>query len=321
MRVLFWGSPEFALPSLRAVADGHVLAGVVTQPDRPAGRGRHLRSSAVKRAAVELGVPILQPERARGDKFLAALSDLRPELSVVVAYGQLLVDEVLALPELGSLNVHASLLPELRGAAPVNWAIIRRHTVTGVTIMRMVREMDAGPILHQVSEPIGALTTAGELSGRLSVLGAEALTETLGRLEGDGVDEREQDHARVTFAPKLSRGMARLDWNLPGDEIDGWIRGCDPWPAAWSEVNGAPVQLFASAVAGEPDAPSGGSESAGAASEEPGTLLEADLREGLIVAAGRGAVRIGEVKPAGRSRISSADWLRGRGACPGDRFL
>lgn len=314
MRILFWGSPEFALPSLQLVSDRHRLVGVVTQPDRPAGRGRHLKQSAVKRAALELGVPVLQPERARGEAFLDALSGLRVELSVVAAYGQLLVDEVLVLPARGSINVHASLLPELRGAAPINWAIIRGYRTTGVTIMRMVREMDAGPILHQLAEPIGADTTAGELSDRLSHLGAAALAEVLERLESGEAKESEQDHERATFAPKLSRVEARLDWSLPTEKVEAWIRGCDPWPAAWTELDGVAVQLFRPGV--QPVAPSP-EPRPGA---EPGTVIEADPRRGLLVATGQGAVGIGEVKPAGRARMEAAAWVRGRGVRPGDRF-
>jgi methionyl-tRNA formyltransferase len=313
VRILFWGSPDFALRSLRAVADRYELAGVVTQPDRPAGRGRHLRESAVKRAAIELGAPILQPENARSEEFLESISELRPDLSVVAAYGQLLVDEVLALPALGSINVHASLLPELRGAAPINWAIIRGHDLTGVTIMRMVREMDAGPILHQATEPIGSDTTAGELSDRLSALGAEALSKTLYRLEAGDVAEQEQDHGRATFAPKMSRELARIDWSLPASEIGCWMRGCDPWPAAWTELDGSVVQLF------KPSLPA--LETVRGPAAAPGTVVEADPREGLIVATGSGTIQVGEVKPAGRARMEAAAWIRGRGAASGDRFL
>lgn len=271
-----------------------------------------MRESAVKSAARELGVPLLQPEKARGEEFLESLAGLRPDLSVVAAYGQLLVDEVLALPVRGSINVHASLLPELRGAAPINWAIIRGHDLTGVTIMRMVREMDAGPILDQVSESIGSDMTAGELSERLSVLGAEALAATLARLEQGEVPEREQDHDRATYAPKMSRELARLDWSLPAAEIACWMRGCDPWPAAWTELDGTVVQMFR---------PSASASAAGrGAAAPPGTVVEADPREGLIVATGAGTIRVGEVKPAGRARMEAAAWIRGRGAARGDRF-
>jgi methionyl-tRNA formyltransferase len=316
VRILFWGSPEFALPSLEVVAGHHELVGVVTQPDRPAGRGRQLRECAVKRAAAGLDVPVLQPERARGTEFMDAVARLRPELSIVAAYGQLLLDEVLALPPGGSINVHASLLPELRGAAPINWAIIRGYGQSGVTIMRMVREMDAGPILHQLSEPIGPATTAGELSDRLSVLGAEALREVLERLQDGGLEEREQDHERATYAPKLNRELARLDWTRPADEVACWMRGCDPWPAAWSELRGATIQLFAPSLPG----PEEHARRDASADAEPGTVLEADPRQGLLVAAGSGVVRVGQVKPAGRARMDAAAWVRGRGARSGDWF-
>ncbi len=285
-----------------------------------------MRQSDVKRAAIELGAPVLQPEKARGDEFLESISELRPELSVVAAYGQLLVDEVLALPARGSINVHASLLPGLRGAAPINWAIIRGHDLTGVTIMRMVREMDAGPILHQVAEPIGPDTTAGELSDRLSALGAEALAETLSRLESGDVTEEEQDHDRATYAPKMSRELARIDWSLPASEIGCWMRGCDPWPAAWTELEGSVVQMFGPSlpVSGAPAAAPGPAAEAGPAAAPglaaAGPVVEADPREGLIVATGSGAIRVGEVKPAGRARMEAAAWIRGRGAASGDRF-
>ena len=277
----------------------------------------------MKSVAEELGVPVLQPERPRGEEFQAELAALGAELSVVAAYGQLLVDEILALPARGSINVHASLLPELRGAAPINWSIIRGHDRTGVTIMRMVRELDAGPILHQVEEPLGERMTAGELSERLAALGAKALEDTLERLEAgeigareleaEELEEREQDHERATYAPKLSREAARLDWSMPAEEVDRWIRGCDPWPAAWSELQGSPVQFFDPMVipaSGSPEPPAA----------PPGRVLDADPRTGVTVAAGRGAVRIGALKPAGRSRMGSADWIRGRGARAGDRF-
>lgn len=308
MRILFWGTPDFGLPALRALAEeGHQLVGAITQPDRPAGRGREVRESPVKRAARELDVPVLQPERPRGEAFLEEVAALGPEVSVVAAYGEILREEVLELPPRGSLNIHASLLPELRGAAPVNWAIIRGHRKSGVTVMRMVRELDAGPILHQIPVDITPDTTAGELYAATSELGAEAIVETLALMERGALTEREQDEERATWAPKLDRDAARLDWSLPAAELDRWIRGCDPWPAAWSEVRGTSVQLFDPAPVSEP-------------AGEAGRVVVADPREGLVVAAGEGAVRIGTVKPAGKSRMAAAAWVRGRGVRAGDRF-
>ena len=323
MRILFWGTADFALPTLRRLARSeHHLVGVVTQPDRPAGRGRERRPPPVKEEALEHGLEILQPEKPRGEEFLKRIRGLEPDLTVVAAYGELLTEEVLDVPRLGSVNVHASLLPRLRGAAPVNWAIIRGHDRTGVTIMRMVRELDAGPILAQRAVEIGPRTTAGELFEELAALGGELLLETLDPLAGETVEEREQDDDRATYAPKLDRETARLDWSLPARELDRWIRGLDPWPAAWTELDGRNVQIFDPSVAepGEDDGSAEAVDPDGVAGVEPGRVLEADPNRGVLVAAGRGAVRVGQVKPAGKRRMSSAAWVRGRGVQQGDRF-
>jgi methionyl-tRNA formyltransferase len=308
MKILFWGTPDFAVASLRALDDeGHEVVGVITQPDRPAGRGRKLTPSPVKEAAAALGLPVLTPERPVGEDFLAALRALAPELSVVVAYGHILRREVLDVPPLGSLNVHASLLPELRGAAPINWAVARGHEDTGVSIMRMVEAMDAGPVLHAIREPILPGETATELSARLSELGAEALVEALVLVEAGKVQEREQDHARATYAPKVGRETARVDWTRPAREIAWHVRGMDAVPGAWSELEGVPVKLFRP----EPV------ETAEAAA--PGTVLAADAR-GLVVAAGEGAVTFAEVQPPGKRRMDVQDWIHGRGVRTGERF-
>ena len=214
MKVLFWGTPAFAVPSLRAIDDeGFDVVGVVTQPDRPAGRGRRLKASAVKQVALELGLPVLTPERPRTEEFLAEIRALEPDISVVVAYGHILTREVLDVPTRGSINVHASLLPELRGAAPINWAIARGHAETGVTIMRMVEAMDAGAVIHQVVEPILPDETAGDLTVRLSEVGAQALVEALAFLGAGVAEEVEQDHEAATYAPKIHRETAFIDWS------------------------------------------------------------------------------------------------------------
>jgi methionyl-tRNA formyltransferase len=313
MRILFWGTPEFAVPSLRALQEeGHAVVAVVTQPDRPAGRGRRLRESPVKREAQKEGIPVLQPDKPSGEAFLQEIAAMEPDLSVVAAYGHILTDEVLALPRLGSVNVHASLLPALRGAAPVNWAIILGHSHSGVTIMRMVRELDAGPILYRVATPLPDDISAGELYLMLSEMGATALIEALAQMEAGVLEESEQEHDRATFAPKLARDDARVDWALEAGELDRWIRGCDPWPAAWSELDDHPVQVFRSEVVEE--GPGGGPPAA------PGTVLRADARAGLEVATGNGRLRIGEVKPAGKGRMPASAWIAGRGVSEGDRF-
>lgn len=309
-RIVFWGTPDFAVPSLRALDDeGFDVVGVVTQPDRPAGRGRSLRPSPVKEAALEMGVPVLTPDRPRGEAFLEELRALDPDLSVVVAYGHILKPEVLELPRLGSVNVHASLLPELRGAAPINWAVARGHESTGVTVMRMVEAMDAGPILHQVEEPILEDETATELWVRLSELGATALAEALTLLAVEAVEEVEQDHDQATYAPKVDRQTARIDWSRPAREVAWHVRGMDMVPGAWSSLDGEPVKLFRPRVV-EPEG----------AAEEPGTILAADPGRGLVVAAGEGAVRFSEIQPPGKRRMETDAWLHGHAARPGQRF-
>lgn len=319
MRILFWGTPEFAVPSLRALDDeGHDVVGVVTQPDRPAGRGRKLSPSPVREVADALGIPVLTPERPRGDAFLAAIRALAPDLSVVVAYGHILRREVLDVPPLGSINVHASLLPELRGAAPVNWAIARGHHRTGVTIMRMVEAMDAGPVLRRVEEPILADQTASGLAARLSEVGAEALVEALTLLEAGALGEEEQDHARATFAPKVNREVARVDWGRPAREVAWHVRGMDAVPGAWSELEGEPVKLFRPWVV-DPRV-LGESAAAAPVPPPPGTVLFADEERGVVVAAGDGAVRVGEVQPPGKRRMGVADWIHGRGVRAGQRL-
>jgi methionyl-tRNA formyltransferase len=308
MRVLFWGTPEFSLPALRALTgEGHDVVGVVTQPDRPAGRGQQLAMSPVKQAASADDLPILQPERARGDDLVAAIRELDPEISIVVAYGQILPRQILALPQHGSLNIHASLLPELRGAAPVHWAIIRGLEVTGVTIMQMEEELDAGPILHSVAEPIRADESTSELSMRLSEIGAEALVEALAMIEAAGeIPPEPQDASRATYAPKIERETAHLDWSLPAVEVARWIRGLDAVPGAWSTVGGGTVKLFDPRV----EVHQG----------DPGVVLDADPEVGILIAAGHEAVRVREVQPAGKRRMTAGDWARGRGVRIGDRL-
>ncbi|MYA13051.1 MAG: methionyl-tRNA formyltransferase, partial [Gemmatimonadetes bacterium] len=213
VRVLFWGTPGFALPALSAVTEaGHEVVGVVTRPDRPRGRGRRARPSPVRRVAGERGFPVLAPEAPNGEAFEAVIRALAPDISVVVAYGCILRRRILDVPPRGSLNLHASLLPALRGAAPVNWAIARGHAETGVTVMRMVEAMDAGPVLAQEAVAIGPLDTAAGLSRELAGLGARLMVGTLGRMEAGPVEESEQDHAAATFAPKVDREAARVEW-------------------------------------------------------------------------------------------------------------
>ncbi len=248
---------------------------------------------------------MLQPARPTEPQFLERIRALAPDVGVVVAYGHILKPELLAIPKRGMLNVHPSLLPELRGAAPIEWAIINGLEQTGVTIMRMDAGMDSGPILLQIPDDIDPDLTAGELSGHLSEVGAQALVEALALLGQDGgLEPRSQDDARATYAPKLTRETARIDWGQPAERIARLIRGLDPKPGAWTELEGREVKLFGARVV----------EGDGAAGE----IRTTD--DGLRIMTGRGAVAVDEVQPAGKSRMTAADWIRGRGVRAGQRL-
>jgi methionyl-tRNA formyltransferase len=311
MRVLFWGTPDYAVPSLRALlGEDHEVVGVVTQPGRPVGRGLEVRESPVKTLARDEMLPVFQPEKARDQDFIESIRALAPEISVVIAYGQILSREVLDLPARGSINAHASLLPALRGAAPINWAIVRGHETTGVTVMRMVEKMDAGPILLQVEEPIGAEETASDLWMRLSEISAEALIETLALIESEQVTEQPQDESRVTFAPRIMRKDAHVDWNADAQTITNFIRGMDAVPGAWTEHRGSELKVFRAAPRMDHEHDT-----------KPGTILDGsvgDAEHGIVVACKGGAVAIREVKPAGKRRMTASEWLRGRGADAGE---
>ena len=305
MRIVFFGTPEFAVASLRALLrERFTVAGVVTQPDKPQGRSRStLVPPAVKLAAVEAGLPVLQPARPVGDLFLAGLRRLEPDLGVVVAYGHILRREVLDVPARGMVNVHASLLPRFRGAAPIQHAILSGDRETGISIMRMEEGLDSGPVLHRISTPIADGETAGSLTTRLATLGAGALVEALSLLSAGAGAAQPQDAEGVTFAPKISREVARLDWSRDAASLERQVRAFDPLPGAWTSLDGAPVKLF------------GGMPAVGGG--EPGTVLAASDR--LVIAGGTGAIAVSEVQPAGRNRLSVEDWVRGRGIRTGRR--
>lgn len=329
MRILFWGTPEFAVASLRALDDeGFEIVGVVTQPDRPAGRGRRLKPSAVKEVALEQGFPVFTPERPRTDAFLQEIRALAPDISVVVAYGHILKPEVLAIPRLGSINVHASLLPLLRGAAPINWALVRGHDETGVTVMRMVEAMDAGAIMHQVREPILSDETASELTTRLSQLGAEALIEALVLIAAGQGEEVEQDHDAATYAPKVDRSTARIDWRKSNREVAAHVRGMDAVPGAWTELDGTPVKLFRPSLLSAdevdlldgPNPTTNGGPPRADEVPRPGGISRTLPDEGVLVLTGEGGVFFAEVQPSGKRRMSAADWINGRGVRTGQHF-
>jgi len=306
MRIVFFGTPDFALASLRALVQSRFdVVGVVTQPDKPQGRSRsELVSPPVKVVALAEAIPVLQPVRPVGDVFTTSLRRLEPDLGVVVAYGHILKPEILAIPPRGMINVHASLLPRYRGAAPVHHAILKGETETGVSIMQMDAGLDSGPVLHRVSSPIHADETAGGLADRLSELGANALVEALSLLSAGVARPQPQDDSRATYAPKIDREMARLAWDRDATTLVRQVRAFDPAPGAWTVLNGCLLKLF-----GAREVPGAG---------EPGTVLAAGDR--LVVAAGRGAVAVQEVQPAGRSRLRVDAWVRGRGVSPGQQL-
>ncbi len=308
MRILFWGTPEFATPPLLAlIGEGHEVVGVVTQPDRPQGRSRSvLVPSPVKEVALEEGIPVFQPDRPRGEDFLAQLRALEPDLSVVVAYGHILRQEVIDLPRRGTLNIHASLLPRWRGAAPIQAAILAGDGSTGVCVMRMVLKLDAGPVLLAIPTPIDERETAGELTERLSMLGAEAIVEAVTRLEIGEITETPQDESQVTFAEKIDRAHARLDFTKDAAAVMRAIHAFDPKPGAWGTIREGEVRLFGAREL--PDRHG-----------DPGEVLSVG-EMGMIIACGNGAVAVEAVHPAGKRRVAALDWFQGRGVAVGDRW-
>jgi methionyl-tRNA formyltransferase len=298
MRIAFFGTPAFAVPSLEALLDlGEQVVMVVTQPDRPKSRSHStLIPPPVKTRALAAGLPVLQPERPTGEEFLAALRGVEPDLGVVVAYGHILRPAVLGIPRLGMINVHASLLPRWRGAAPVAAAIGHGDRVTGVTIMAMEAGLDSGPIILARETPIGREETGGELTARLATLGAAALTDAVVRHRSGLPPRHPQDPEAATVAPKVGRESARIDWTRPAEAVANLIRAFDPSPGGWTTVGEGDLKLFRPRVV-----KFGGS---------PGTVVSLDP---LTIAAGSGAVAVLEVQPAGGARMATTDWVRGRG--------
>jgi methionyl-tRNA formyltransferase len=307
LRILFFGSPEIAVPSLTALASRHQVVAVVTQPDRPSGRGKKLAPPAVKERALGLGLPVLQPTSLKGPEAVATLAAPQADLFVVVAYGRLLPPAVLALPPLGPWNVHASLLPRYRGAAPIQWAIIRGESQTGVCIMRMEAGLDTGPVAARAETPITDQDTAGSLGTRLGELGARLLLETLPRIAAGTAALEPQDHARATLAPILRKEDGVLRFSAPAREVSAHARGVDPWPGPTAYLDGEPLKLFSPHVV-----PGEG---------EPGEVLGLTAG-GLAVACtpGSGAVAFAELQLPGRRRLAAGAVLAGRPIPAGTRL-
>lgn len=298
-RVIFFGTPEFAVPSLNALIEaGEDVVSVVTQPDRPKGRGRVISPSPIKELALKHGIPVLHPERIRDKVFIQGLKDLTPDIIIVVAYGRILPKEILEIPPLGCINLHASLLPRYRGAAPVNWAIIKGENETGVTTILMDVGMDTGPILLSERVIIGDEETAGELAGRLAGVGAGLLLKTIGGLRTGSIRPTPQDHTQATYAPMLKKEDGHIDWGKGAEDIRNLVRGMSPWPGAYTYWQGIRINIYKGRIKED------------GIKDRPGTVLRASS-DGIEVATGRGIFVITELQPEGRKRMEASEFLKG----------
>lgn len=301
MRILFMGTPPFAVATLRALREaGHTICGAFSQPDRPVGRHQNkFQPTPVKEYAAGEGIPVYQPEKLRDGAALAQIQALAPELIVVAAYGRILPDDILALPPLGCINVHSSLLPKYRGAAPINWAILNGERETGVTIMHMAHDLDAGDIILQTRTPIGPEETAAELYDRLAALGGELAVQAVERLADGTAPRIPQDHARATLAPMLTRELSPMDFTRPAQALHDQVRGLLPWPCATAELDGIRCKVLRAALTGE------------RTSAAPGAVVQADKR-GLKLACGDGGVlEILELQPDGKKPMPAPAFLQG----------
>jgi methionyl-tRNA formyltransferase len=326
LRLVFMGTPSFAVPALEALASaGHDIALVVTRPDRPSGRGRKVAPPPVKVRALELGFKVFQPERVKAPEAVKALAETAPDVFVVAAYGQILPKQVLEIPPKGCYNVHASLLPAYRGAAPINWAIIRGERVTGVTIMRMDEGMDTGDMLMKEEEPIFPVDTAGSLTARLARLGADMIVRALDDLERGRLRPVKQDSALASYAPMLKKQTGLIDWARPAAEIERLVRGLDPWPGAYTTLHGEVIKVWKAEVKDNtPTLPSplkgeglnspplrgGDKEEGGDMLTKPGVIISAG-KDGIAVATGEGVLVIKEVQHGGGRRMAAYEYLAG----------
>lgn len=306
MKIVYMGTPPFAVPPLQAlIAAGHELAGVVTRRDKPAGRGRSLTQPAVKIAAEQAGLPVFQPKRVREPESIAAIRAMGPEVIVVAAYGQLLPREVLAMPKYGCVNIHASLLPAYRGAAPINWAIISGETRTGITIMQMDEGLDTGAILAQEGIPIDLRDTTGTLTEKLSQTGCRLVVDALSRIEAGELSPVPQDPGKATLAPLLKKEDGLINWELHAAAIHDRVRGLSPWPGAFSFLDGAMVKVLETEVV-----PGNG---------DPGTLTSQG-KDVLAVGTGNKLLRIVSIQLEGKRPMTAAEFLRGHRGIVGKKF-
>lgn len=308
LRIVFMGTPDFAVPSLQALLDGpDQVVAVVCQPDKARGRGKVLSPPPVKVLAEQHDLPVLQPASVRKEPFPDQIRQLDPDLLVVVAYGKILPAALLQMPRLGAINVHGSLLPKYRGAAPIQWAVINGETETGITIMQMDEGMDTGDILLTMPVTIGPQETAGELFDRLSRLGGDTLGSAIAQLKEGKLSRIPQDHSQASSAPMLVKDMGHLDWTLPAHRLQCLIRGLDPWPSAYGYIDGKRCRFFDPEVVPV------------RATEPPGTICRAD-NQGLLVATGDDCLRIHDIQPEGKKRMAVDACLRGFRIEPGTRI-
>jgi methionyl-tRNA formyltransferase len=302
MRIVFMGTPDFAVPSLEAlIAAGHQVCGVFSQPDKPVGRHQNrLQPTPVKTCALAHDIPVFQPVKLRDGSALALLKELAPELIVVAAYGRILPDDILALPPKGCINVHSSLLPRYRGSAPIHWAVVNGDATTGVTIMHMASELDAGDIIAQATTPIDPNETVETVHDRLARMGGELLVQVVAQLADGTAQRTPQDPAQVTYAPMLTRELSPIDWTLSAASIHNKVRGLTPWPATSTEViSGEPIKIFSAVETGE------------TTGQVPGTVLSMD-KHGIDISCGDGKVlRILELQAPGGKRMSAANYVNG----------
>lgn len=305
MRVVFMGTPDFSVPTLEKIIEaGHEVIGVVTQPDKAKGRGKKVLFSPVKEKALEHNLPVYQPKRARDPEFIGQMRDLNPDVMVVVAFGQILPKDLLDIPKYGCINVHASLLPKYRGAAPIQWAVIRGEKVSGVTTMQMDVGLDTGDMLMKTEVALAEDETGGSLHDKLSVLGGELLIETLKGIEAGTIRPEKQDDSQAgEYARMLDKALGKIDFSMPAGEIERLIRGLNPWPSAYTFYHGKTMKLWKAEVVSADD---------GGEAAAPGQILSVD-KKGFTVQTGEGALRILELQMEGKKRMDAGAFLRG---CP-----
>jgi methionyl-tRNA formyltransferase len=309
LRIVYFGTPQFAVPALEALIHSrHNVVALVSQPDRPKGRGHHLQPTPTKVVADAHGVPVQQPTRLKDGVFAETLRSYAPDLGVVAAYGRILPDDVLAVPRLGMINIHASVLPKYRGAAPVHRAVINGDPETGVTIMRVVTELDSGPVFAVERRAIGANETTPEVERALAALGARLVVDVVDRMAAGEATEVPQDHAQATYASKIERHEGAIDWTRPAVEIQNLVRGLQPWPLVSARVNGVRCLLHRTELTDQ-------------RTTEPGGTVVTSEHGALVVACGDGrALRILEIQPEGKRAMSARDFLAGHKLSPGARF-